>query len=76
MCDFCGRNPCDPRCPYAPEPPTVYICAACGEPIKAGEEFYEIDFEYYHEECATDAAMDILTEHFGARKGIAEEENG
>lgn len=41
MCAICMRSPCDPRCPNAPEPPTVYTCKHCGEPIVPGDEFYE-----------------------------------
>lgn len=55
MCDFCRSYPCDPRCPYAPEPPVVYVCSGCGEDILAGATCYEIADEIYCEECIDDA---------------------
>lgn len=74
MCSLCGRSPCDSRCPNAPDPPTVYTCKHCSEPIVPGDEFYELDGDYYHEECFEDEALDILMNQFGAIKGVAEVE--
>lgn len=77
MCDVCRRSPCDPRCPNAPDPPTVYTCKYCGEPIVPGEEYLELDGDYYHlEDCASDVAMSLLLEKCGATKGVAEEDDG
>lgn len=77
MCDVCRRSPCDPRCPNAPDPPTVYTCKWCGEPIVPGEEYLEFDGDYYHlEDCADSVAISLLTEKCGAKKGIAEEDDG
>ena len=73
MCDVCHMTPCHPRCPNAPDPPTVYTCKHCGEPIVVGDEFMEVDGDYYHlEACARDAAMSLLMEKLGARTGTAE----
>ena len=47
MCAICGRFPCDSRCPNAPDPPTVFTCAYCGEPIVPGDEYMELDGSYY-----------------------------
>ena len=39
----------------------------------AGDEYLEVDGDYYHlEDCANDVAMDLLLERFGATKGVAE----
>lgn len=73
MCEICHSTPCHPRCPNAPEPPEVYKCKACGEPIVEGDEYYEYEGNYYHEECFEDSAVDILLES-GATKGTAESE--
>lgn len=54
MCEVCHMTPCHPRCPNSPEPPAVYHCKVCGEPIVAGETYYEMDCEFYHEECFED----------------------
>lgn len=73
MCDVCHATPCDPRCPNAPDPPAVYTCKYCGEPIVPGDEYMEVDGDYYHlEDCAGDAALSILKDQFGARTGVAE----
>lgn len=72
MCSECHMSPCHPRCPNAPEPPKVYACKICGEPIVEGEEYYEMDAEFYHEECFEDNAVQILMDECGAMKGTAE----
>lgn len=76
MCDICGRTPCDSRCPNAPDPDAIFICKWCHEPIAIGEEYLEFGGDYYHlEECASDAAISLLTKECGARIGVAEEED-
>lgn len=73
MCDVCHMTPCHPRCPNAPDMPKVHTCKYCGEDIVAGDEYLEVDGDYYHlEDCANDVAMDFLLERFGATKGVAE----
>ncbi len=52
MCSVRMGNPCDPRCPNAPDPPTS-TPASIVEPIVPGDEFYEIECDYYHEDCFT-----------------------
>jgi hypothetical protein len=37
--------------------------------------FYEMDGEYYHEECFEDNAVSILVEECGAMKGTAEKDD-
>lgn len=74
MCEVCRMSPCHPQCPNAPEPPTVYTCKSCNEPIVAGDEYYELDGEHYHEDCFNDNATSILVESCGAKKGTAETE--
>lgn len=77
MCDVCRRSPCDPRCPNAPDPPTVYTCKHCGEPIVPGEEYLELYGDYYHlDDCASDVALTLLLDRCGATKGVAEEDDG
>lgn len=72
MCAICMRTPCDPRCPNAPDPPAVHTCKHCGESIISGDEFFEVDGDFYHDECFMDCAANILVNQFGARKGVAE----
>ena len=47
--------PCDSRCPNAPEPPAVYECDLCGEPIREGEYVYKIDELKCCEACVEDS---------------------
>lgn len=72
MCDVCRQSPCDPRCPNAPDPPTVYTCEHCGEPIVEGDEYVDVDGDYYHLECFEDCAAQILLEQVWVTKGVAE----
>lgn len=74
MCKVCHKTPCDPRCPNAPEPPVVYTCKICKEGIVAGDDYYEMDGEFYHEDCFEDNAVKILMEECGAMRGVAEME--
>ena len=75
MCSECRMTPCHPRCPNATEPAAVYTCKICGESITEGEEYYEMDAEFYHEECFEDNAVKILMEECGAMKGVVEKED-
>lgn len=72
MCEVCRQHPCHPQCPNAPEPEAVYTCKICGEPITEGEGYYEMDAEFYHEECFEDSAVQILMDECGAMRGVAE----
>jgi len=72
VCSVCLKSPCDPRCPNAPEPKSIYICNHCGEPIVEGEDYADVDGDYYHEECFTDCAAGILLEKYGAAIRTAE----
>lgn len=72
MCEVCHMNPCHPQCPNAPDPEPVYTCKICGEAIRAGDDYYEMDGEFYHAECFEDNAVDILMNECGAMKGVAE----
>lgn len=55
MCEICLQHPCPPRCPNAPEPPTVYICSGCGDLIHDGEDFWNILGEQFCSECIDEA---------------------
>ena len=55
MCDICRQSPCDPRCPNAPEPPSVFICSGCGDLIYDGDDYYEIMGEQFCQNCIEDA---------------------
>ena len=46
-----------------------------GEPVVSGEEYMELDGDFYHQECFEGSAVDILLEKFGAQKGIAKRQS-
>lgn len=77
MCDICRQSPCHPACPNAPEPPQVYLCAHCREPIVPGEEYVEFAGKHYHyQDCIQDCALDLLLKEAGAERGVAELPDG
>ena len=51
MCSICRQTPCHPRCPNAPEPPSFGKCVKCNTKILDGDDYYDIDGEYYCEDC-------------------------
>ena len=55
MCEVCHMSICDSRCPNAPEPPQVYICSGCGQPIYEGDDYWDIMGEQWCEECIKEA---------------------
>lgn len=61
-----------PRSPESMDPPRVYRCKHCREDIVQGEEYVELEGEFYHQECFEDNAVRILMEDYGAIKGVAE----
>ena len=74
MCEGCLLGVCSSRCPNAPAPKAVHICAYCNEAIIAGDEAVELEGNYYHRECFHDNAVDILFNDFGAKSFTAEED--
>lgn len=40
MCDICGKNPCDARCPNCEEK-VIYVCVECGQYIYEGEQYWD-----------------------------------
>ena len=74
MCSVCCMSPCHPRCPNADEPKAIYKCSFCEESIVEGDEYYELDGEYYHDECFEDNALEFIIEKLGVTKRTAEVE--
>ncbi len=64
MCECCHRNPCLPRCPNASEPPIVYKCSCCGEPIYEGDTYYDIDDDAWCEDCILDSRKEAERETY------------
>ena len=74
MCEICRQSPCASRCPNAPEPKAVYTCKDCKEGIMPGDEYVEIDRDYYHKECLEEKSMEELMKLVGYEVETAEEE--
>lgn len=55
MCTECHQHPCHPRCPNAPDPIAVFICAGCGQEIYDGEDYWDIMGEQFCRKCIDDA---------------------
>lgn len=71
MCAICGQTFCPSSCPNADEATPVYTCKYCGEDIVDGEEYVEIDGDYYHlYDCIENVTVELLLEN-GATKGVA-----
>lgn len=72
MYSACYKSPCRRWCPNAAEPTAVYTCKYCGDSITEGDDYFELNGEYYHEDCFEDSAVEILVKDYGAMKGVAE----
>lgn len=74
MCDICLSSPCLPRCPNAPEPPTVYTCDECGEGIREGDEYIDESVKICRDCIENMSAMELLDVlDIGFRTAEAEE---
>lgn len=51
MCDVCYKQPCDPRCPNAPEAQSVFVCSGCGDNIYDGDDYWDVMGEQWCKEC-------------------------
>ena len=54
MCEFCHSYPHLHGCPNEPEPKAIHTCEYCKDGIVVGEEFVEINGDYYHVSCLSD----------------------
>lgn len=65
MCSICLRNPCDSRCPNAPEPEPVHTCSDCGCGIFEGDKFFEGPDGCICEECLSNMTAKEVLELIG-----------
>lgn len=70
MCDICHKTPCDYRCPNAPDPKTIYVCAHCNEPIVVGDRYFSFNDKHYHDDCFGDAAPALIVERDELLSGV------
>ena len=60
MCDVCYKSPCDPRCPHAPGPKSVFVCSGCGDNIYDGGHYWDIMGEQWCENCIDEAKKEAV----------------
>ena len=60
MCDICYKNPCDPRCPNAPEPQSVFVCSGCGDNICDGDYYVDLLGEQWCMNCIEDCKKEAI----------------
>lgn len=65
MCAICRKEPCDSRCPNAPEPQPVTICIGCEEGIYPGEKYLDLPEGAICEECVGAMNGRELLEYLG-----------
>ena len=71
MCMECRQNHCDCRCPNAEPEKSIHKCKDCGFGIYKGDEFVEIEGNYYHLDCIGDMEIDELLKLFDKKVFIA-----
>jgi len=72
-CELCNTYPHLTGCPDAPEREKVYTCYLCGEPIRDGEDYYEVPEGWdVCEGCIDDMSRRELMEFFGSVSKTAE----
>lgn len=76
MCDLCLKSPCASGCPNTMEPDPVETCKRCGFGIYDGEEYAEIDGEFYCESCIDSMPYSELVTLLGGFWRIARGNNG
>jgi hypothetical protein len=60
MCIECRQSPCHPRCPNAPDPPSVFVCSGCGDSIRDGDNYWEFFGEQFCENCVDNARKEAV----------------
>ena len=66
MCSICRCDPCDPRCPNAPDPKPKYTCSGCGYGIYDGDQYLDNGETKICRECLEDMSLDELLTIFDA----------
>lgn len=63
MCEVCRQSKCPSACPNAPAPSVFAECYGCGADIVDGDEYYDIDGDYYCENCIYERRKTAEVEH-------------
>ena len=75
MCSLCLQSPCDCRCPNAKPPRSYQTCPYCEEGITLGEEYAEVNGEYFHVDCLESMGVRDLLSMFGCYTATVVEED-
>lgn len=73
MCALCRQNPCDSRCPNAPEPTPITICISCEEGIYRDDKYLDLPEGAICEECVGSMSGKELLEYLGEELCVAKE---
>lgn len=72
MCSVCLKNPCDSRCPNAPEPEPVFLCSECREGIFEGDKYFEGTDGPVCMDCLDGKTAEEIIELCGEETSVAE----
>lgn len=73
MCALCRKEPCDSRCPNAPEPKPIMICISCEEGIYSGNKYLALPNGEICESCVDSMRGRELLEYLGEELCVAHE---
>lgn len=62
MCNECHHSPHDTRCPNAPCEIAVCSCRMCGADLCHGDTVYDLDSDFYCENCIESCKTTIESE--------------
>ena len=74
MCALCRHEPCDSRCPNAPEPIPTLHCESCREGIYVGDKYFDSSKGPICRDCLRDMSAEEILELVGEDLKEAKEE--
>lgn len=75
MCALCRKEPCDSRCPNAPDPTPIKICICCEEGIFEGEKYLDLQEGAICKDCVESMRGTELMEYLGEEFSTAKQED-
>ncbi len=73
MCEYCRTTPHHPRCPLADKPESDISCECCNGEIVPGDEYFEVNGNYYHLTCVETLSTSELLNIFDCDVKIKED---
>lgn len=65
MCAVCRNEPCDCRCPNAPDPEPIHNCVLCGCGIYRGDKYWDSPDGAICSACVKDMSAEEILEVLG-----------